>query len=131
MRIAFTGGDHYRYLAALPEIVVVGQGPSSDPPADNRAEDPGLDGRSLIGRPVMKWLKWLSEVPAWFGGWAFAAHPPGHDRSDSRWLFLVKYKDGDYEELELEELETILQPADPPQQVHLFRKSELKKLRKH
>ena len=101
----------------------MGQGPSPDPPAANRAEDPGFDGRSLIGRPV---LKWFSEVPAWFGGWIFAARPHGSDPSDSRWLFTVKYEDGDCEGLELEELEAIVQPGDPPHHVHLYKTSEWK-----
>ena len=87
------------------------------PPAANRAEDPGFDGRSLIGLPV---LNWLSEVPAWFGGWVFAARPPGSDPSDSRWLCTAKYEDDHREELELEELEKIIQPADPPKNVRLY-----------
>ena len=120
-RLAFAGGDHYRYLAAATGIVVVGQGPSPYPPADNRAEDPGTDGRTLIGRPV---LKWFSEVPAWFGGWVFAARPPDTDLGDSRWLFTAKYEDGDCEELELEELEAIIHPVDPPHHVHLYKTSE-------
>ena len=88
MRLAFNGRDHFEYLAAATEIVVGGQGRSPDPPAANRAEDPGFDGRSLIRRPV---LKLFSEVPAWFGGWVSAARPPDPDLSDSRWLFTVKY----------------------------------------
>ena len=40
------------------------------------------------------------------------------DLSDSRWLFTVKYEDDDCEDLELEELKAIIQPADPPNHVH-------------
>ena len=105
----------------------MGQRRSPDPLAANRAEDPGFDGRFLIGRPV---LKWFSEVTAWFGGWVSAARPPDPDLSDSRWLFTVKYEDDDCEDLELEELRAIIQPADPPNHVHLYRTSEWKKLRK-
>ena len=32
VRLAFTGGDHYRYLAAAADFVLVGQGPSPEPP---------------------------------------------------------------------------------------------------
>ena len=67
VRLAFNGRCHIEYLAAATEIVVVDQGRAPDPPAANRAEDPGFDNRSLIDRPV---LKWFSEVSAWFGGWA-------------------------------------------------------------
>ena len=80
VRLAFTGRGYYRHLAAATDAVVVGQGPSPDPPAANRAEESDFGGRSLIGRPV---LKWLSEVPARFGGWVFAARPPDPDLSDS------------------------------------------------
>ena len=135
VRLAFTGRDNYRYLAAATEIVVGGQGrspdppaatASPDPPAANRTEDPSFDGRSLIGRPV---LKWFSEVPAWFGGWVSAVHPPDPDLSDSRWLFTAKYEDDNCEDLELEELEAIIQLADPPRHVHLYKTSEWKNLR--
>ena len=109
------------YLAAASDIVVVDQGRSPDPPAANRAEYPGFDGRSLIGRPV---LKWFSEVPAWFGGWVSAARPPDLDLSVPRWLFTVKYEDGDCEDLKLEELKAVIQTSDPPHHVHLYKTSE-------
>lgn len=75
-------------------------------------------------------LKWPSEVPTWFGGWVFAARPPGSNPSDSRWLITIKYENGDCGELELEELEAFIRPADPPHHVHLYKTSELKELRK-
>ena len=37
VRLAFNGRDHFEYLAAATEIVVVDQGRSPDPPAANRA----------------------------------------------------------------------------------------------
>ena len=74
--------------------------------------------------------KWFSEVPAWFGGWVSAARPPDPDLSDSRWLFTVKYEDDDCENLELEELGAIIQLADPPHHVHLYKTSEWKNLQK-
>ena len=50
VRIAFTGGDHYRYLEAGGlGPAAAGQGPSADPPADHRAEDPDFDGGALVG----------------------------------------------------------------------------------
>ena len=65
-------------------------------------------------------------MPAWLGGWVFAARPPDSDLSDSQWLFTVKYENGDCEELELEELEAITQPAESPHHVNLYKTSKWK-----
>ena len=127
VRIAFTGGDHYRYLEAGGlGPAAAGQGPSADPPADNRAEDPDFDGGALVGRPV---LKWFPAVRAWFGGWVTEARPPSSDSSESRWLFGVDYEDEDHEDLELEELEAVLQPPDPEGH-QLHSSNEWRKLKK-
>ena len=49
VRLAFNGRDHFENLAAATEAVIGGQGRSPDPPAANRAEDPGFE-RSLPHR---------------------------------------------------------------------------------